>query len=91
MWLSLFFFFFFPGKYIFGPFPSSLQLYNIMLSTTVTMWYIRSSDFIDLKAESLYPFLRPVWQGQSLNSVELKLNREFKTKWKARLKNEYGH
>ena len=32
------------------------KLYNTVLSTIVTMLYIRYSDFIHLIAESLYPF-----------------------------------
>ena len=35
--------------------PSKFQLYKTMLSTIVTMLYIRSSDLIHLITESLYP------------------------------------
>ena len=39
-------------------FLSRLQLYNKVLSATVTVLYIRSSDLINLITESLYPFIR---------------------------------
>ena len=35
---------------------SKFRLHNTVLTTTVTMFYIRSSDLIRLTAESLYPF-----------------------------------